>query len=269
MQKKGNFITLCSVSLTLTGFMLASPVYADLYWVCEVENRGVPGEPDGVKVGKHYYTTQACRMEVGERITLMDFSDGTMYVLDPKEKTYEAMIPQQMPEEMGKEEQELMKALVQGMTESVEVTPTRETKMISGYKCRKYTVVFMGVTSDYWLSKDVKGYEEFEKISESMARGLEKNPMMKQVNIAGMMGQLDGFPVKTVNRIPGSGSMTTTLRSIEVKRLSPVLFRIPSGYSQKEETVTVPAESRQLPQEMPEDVRNMLKKMMQRSGEMR
>lgn len=247
-------------------FILTPVVYADLYWEFETESKGVLGQADGVDIGKNYYTSRACRIELGDTITIMEFHKGTIYVLNTKDKTYEEMIPQEMPEDMDKDEQEFMKKMMEGMMKSVEITPTNETKRIGGYKCRKYNMTMMGVNNVYWLSKDVEGYEEFRTISENMAKGFEKNPMLKQTNIMGMMDKLDGFPVKMVNQMPGGGTITTTLKRIEKKSLSKNLFKIPKGYTLKEKDVSEQAGSPQMPDEMPEELKKMIQQMMEGPG---
>jgi hypothetical protein len=113
------------------------------------------------------------------------------------------------------------------------VTPTQETRQIAGYNCQKYLVSGMMMNSDYWLSKDVKGYEEVKEIGKKVSALFDENPMMKQMNIAGMMGQLDGFPVQTVMNIM-KGTSTTTLKKIEKKSLDKSLFSVPEGYTQEQ-----------------------------------
>jgi hypothetical protein len=74
--------------LILTLFVLTPRVYAGLAWECTIDSKGVPGEANGVQIGRYYYTLEACRMESGDTVTIMDFHEGTMYVLNTKDKTY-------------------------------------------------------------------------------------------------------------------------------------------------------------------------------------
>jgi hypothetical protein len=249
--------------LILALFVLTPRVYAGLAWECTIDSKGVPGEANGVQIGRYYYTLEACRMESGDTVTIMDFHEGTMYVLNTKDKTYQEMIPREMPDDMDKEEQELMKKMMEGMMESVEITPTNETKRISGYTCQKYNVTMMGINNEYWLSKDVKGYDEFKKISEQMAKGFEKNPMLRQMDISGMMKELDGFPVMTVNQMLGGGTMTTTLKHIDSKPLSKDLFEVPKGYALKQEDTGESVDPQQMPDEMTEELKKMMEQMME------
>ncbi|MFO7738565.1 MAG: DUF4412 domain-containing protein [Desulfatiglandaceae bacterium] len=254
--------------LGLLAFLMMTPqVSADLLWHSEIVSKGVPGEPDGTQIGKNYCTEEACRIESGDMVTIMDFQKGNMYILDPEEKTYTEMIPQDMGKDMDKEEQERMKQMTEGMMQGAEITPTNEKKRISGYTCRKYIMRMMGVNNEYWLSKDVEGYKEFKKINENMAKGFEKNPMLKGMNVMGMMKALDGFPVKTVNRMPFGGSITTTLTRIERTPLNKNLFEIPKGYTlKKQEEVSAPAGPQQMPADMPEELKKMMEQMMKKSG---
>jgi hypothetical protein len=120
---------------------------------------------------------------------------------------------------------------MQEMMNSIQVTSTDETKEIAGYTCTKYTLAMMGMTHDYWLSKEVEEYEELKAISTKMMMIFEKNPMLKQANIMGMMDQLDGFPIQMIINVMGGGTITTTLKKIEKMSLDKNLFNVPEGYT--------------------------------------
>jgi len=129
--------------------------------------------------------------------------------------------------------------------------------------------VYAGLSWESEIEKEGvpgEGYGEFRKISEHMARGFEKNPMLKQMNITGMMNKLDGFPVKTVNRIPGGRTNTTTLKRIERRSLSKDLFEVPRGYTVKQEDISEPIDPQQMPDEMPEELKKMIEQMMKETG---
>ena len=151
------------------------------------------------------------------RIIILEFHTMTMYQLNPKEKTYIKVTRTEMEQ------------MTEGMTEDTQVTPTNVTKKIAGYKCRKYKLTTMGVESEHWLSKDVKGYKEYRAINEKM---LKKNPKLRKMNIAGTWGK-EGFPVKTMRDMMGM-KMTSTLKKIEKKSLRKDLFKVPRGYQLKE-----------------------------------
>jgi hypothetical protein len=166
----------------------------------------------------------------------MNFDTKVMYQINPQAKTYQQINIAEMgkpPEMKGEKGQQMQQQMMKNMMGNIQVTPTQETRQIAGYNCQKYLVSGMMMNSDYWLSKDVKGYEEVKEIGKKVSALFDENPMMKQMNIAGMMGQLDGFPVQTVMNIM-KGTSTTTLKKIEKKSLDKSLFSVPEGYTQEQ-----------------------------------
>ena len=166
---------------------------------------------------KHYLTSYASRTEKKDHIMIIEFGSMMMYQLNPVNKTYTKLnMMSVMDDTMGE------------IAKDIQVTPTNETKKIAGYKCKKYNVTVMGVKSEHWLSKDVKGYKEYRAISKKMEKKFQKNPRLRQMNIAGISGK-EGFPVKIVITVMGM-TTTTTLKKIEKKSLSKNLFKVPGGY---------------------------------------
>lgn len=243
MKKAGLILNFLVVSVVL-GLVLSSVAMADLYWESDQETKGMPGHPDEVKIIKTYLSSYASRTEREGQITVMNFDTKVMYLINPKDKTYQRINMAEMgkmPEMKGdkgqmQQQQQMMKSMMGNM----QVTPTDETRQIAGYNCRKYLVSGMMMKSDYWLSKDVKGYEEVKEIGKKVSAIFDENPMMKQMNIAGMMGQLDGFPVQTVMNIM-NGTTTTTLKNIEEKSLDKSLFTVPEGYAQTQSKMPMTA----------------------------
>lgn len=232
MKKGGLMLNLLLFSVIL-GLMTSSAAMADLYWESDQETKGMPGRPDETKVIKTYLTAYASRTEREGQITIMNFDTKIMYHINPKAKTYQQINMAEMgkPPEMKGEKGQMQQQMMKNMMGNIQVTPTQETRQIAGYNCQKYLVSGMMMNSDYWLSKDVKGYEEIKEIGKKIAGVFDENPMMKQMNIAGMMGQLDGFPVQMVMNIM-KGTSTTTLKKIEKKSLDKSLFSVPEGYTQ-------------------------------------
>ena len=217
--------------------LLFIPSYAfcDIYWVSEQTTQGVPGQPDGVKMIKSYVTSYASRVESGREVTIMDLKEEVMYVLDPQKRTYSKMDMKEIgglpaeAAEMSAEERAMMQNMMKKMAGSMQVTPTNETKKISGYECKKVLVSIMGMSSEYWVSKDVEGYDDLEKMGSKMAQIAEKNPMLQNINVAGMVEKIDGFPVQMVMNVMG-GKMVTTLKEMEKRSLDKKLFTVPKGY---------------------------------------
>ena len=214
--------------------ILSSMAYGDLYWESVVTSAGGPKNlpqnlPKQVRekilaqfkgkmeTVKHYLASRASRTEQKNHIIIIDFGTMVMYQLNPANKTYAKINMMSMMDDKMKE-----------IAKDIQVTPTNETKKIAGYKCKKYNVTVMGVTSEHWLSKKVKGYKEFRKLSKKMKKSFKKNPRLRQMSMGGISSE-DGFPVKTVTTVMGM-TTTTMLKKIEKKSLSKNLFKVPKGY---------------------------------------
>ena len=216
-------------------YLLFAPVaYGDLYWESTVETSGAPegmlkNMPKQVRdqmadqfkpkteTVKNYLTSFAIRSEHKENIMIINYDTMTMYQIDPAKKTYTKVNLLTFMEQMG-----------QGMSEDMEITPTNETKKIAGYQCAKYIVTAMGIQTEHWVSKDVKGYKEYKAVTEKMEKKLKKGPSMERIGMSGIPSK-EGFPVRTSTDMMGVKS-TTTLKTIQKKSLSKNLFKIPEGY---------------------------------------
>jgi len=237
--------------------MVFSPVaYGDLYWESVVVRggslKGLPeglpkgfpkGMPEGLPKGlsrdlpkppprpgmshsgsgpetiKNYLTAYGSRIETKEDITIILFDDMTIYQLDPSTGTYIKIKMSEMEKSMGP---------MAKMSEDAKITATGEIKTIKGFKCEKYIMTFMGVENVQWLSKDVTGYAEYEKIGKKVMRD---SPQFRKMGLSGGLSG-KGFPVKMESGVMGM-TTTTTLRKIEKTSLSKDLFKVPEGYVQK------------------------------------
>ncbi|RTZ99852.1 MAG: hypothetical protein DSY90_00090 [Deltaproteobacteria bacterium] len=206
---------------------------AGIYFESTQVSQGVPGQTDGPQTVRNYLTEHASRAETADRIIITNYDTGVMYQIDPQAKTYREinLAGMGMPK-MEAKESEALQGMLKKMMGRLTVVPTGETKEIAGYPCRKYLVKIMMMHSEYWVSKKVPGYAELMTIGKKVAGLFNRNPMLKQMNIAAMMTDLDGFPVKTVTSMM-NGQTTTTLTKIEQKALAENLFQIPAGYQKK------------------------------------
>jgi hypothetical protein len=209
----------------------AAAARADLYFENENVTRGVARQKDGTTIQKNYFSSTAMRVEPGDgKIIIVDYDSMTMCSLDPGSKTYSELnlndIPG-LPPGASAADREKMMQFMGGL--EMRVTPTDETKVIEGYQCRKYLLNMMMLRGVYWVSKDVKGYRELRALGTRMMSISEKNPMFRQMNVAGMIDKLDGFPVRTENSLMG-GTVVSTLKRVEQKDLDPALFKVPKDY---------------------------------------
>jgi hypothetical protein len=231
MRVRWAFYLLLVISMTV---LLAPAAQADVYWESEMVSKGLPGQQDGTTIEKYYFTPNRSRFELGNgSIMITNLDTMTMYNVDPGTGTYMEMKMDElaMPENLQGIDPEAFQLMMEAMGQGVRVTETNEAKTINGYKCRKYNVSFMGMNSDYWASKDVKAYAEMREIASNAAKGLEKSPMLRQLNVMDIMNKIDGFPVQIVMRIMG-GETVSTLRKVEQRELPADLFRVPEGYRQ-------------------------------------
>jgi len=209
---------------------------ADLYFETEQVTRGIPGQADGSAILKQYLTMDGSRSDVPDGVTIVDFNKKLIYQLDPAAKTYTrsdissfSAIPGMGGDAESGEQNQMVKAMIESMANSIKVTPTDEYREIAGYKCRKFLVTIMMAASEYWASKDFKGYDELMAIGEKASAVFADNLMMKQMNILGLMKEVDGFPVQTVTQVMG-GTVVSTLKTMQQKPLSKSLFQVPEGY---------------------------------------
>ncbi|MBT3257594.1 MAG: DUF4412 domain-containing protein [Deltaproteobacteria bacterium] len=180
---------------------------------------GMTRSGSGPETIKNYLTSYGSRIETKDDITIILFDDMTIYQLDPSTGTYIKIKMSEMEESMGP---------MAKMSEDAKIMATGETKTIKGFKCEKYIMTFMGVENVQWLSKDVTGYDEYEKISKKVMRN---SPQFRKMGLSGSLSG-KGFPVKMESGVMGM-TTTTTLQKIEKTSLSKDLFKVPAGYVQK------------------------------------
>jgi len=218
--------------------LLSLPVRADMYWESEQVTENMPGQQNSTQLVKNYLSEDASRTEAGGKVSIITYDDMTMYQLNPEEKTYVKVDMKKLgmpPDAENMDPQKLAQAqaMIKEMFGKMKVVPTDETKTIAGYLCKRYNVELMMMQSEYWTSKDVKGYGEIATVSKKMQKAFQDNPVLKNMDVLGMMDSLDGFPVQIVSKMMG-GTSTTTLKKIETKRLSKDLFEVPKDYKQVE-----------------------------------
>ena len=229
------------ISAGLLLFFACGSCWADLYVESEQVNRGVPGQAEGSAMLKQYLSADATMTDLGDRIIIMDLKEKMFYEMDKATKTYKKNSIEKMglsaitgedTEEV--ENNPMVQAMLKTLSQSFKITPTSETKTVAGYPCRKYLVSVMMANSEYWVTNKFKGYDELKTIGQKTGKLLANNPTMKQMNVAGMIQELDGLPVQTITEIMG-GTVTTTVKKIEQKKLDASLFKVPSGYQPAKE----------------------------------
>lgn len=205
--------------------LCASNALADLHWISSQETKGVPDQPDETVIVNSYLKNNVMRIEEEELIIIIDYNTMMMYQLNTVDKTYSKM---DLNEMHGISSEELK--IMQAMMGNVKLAATDEEKTIAGYKCKKYIVSFMITSNEYWVSKEVKGYEEFRSLGKIMAEKVKNNPLLKMTDFAAILSEMDGFPVQMIVSAMGT-SIINTLTSIEQKTLPQTLFQVPADYT--------------------------------------
>ncbi len=225
---------LCLGIMALFTGLCAPSANADLYWETENVSTNFPNQPDGTSILKYYFTPNASRVELSNtKLIIVDYNAMRLYSLDAKAKTFTELNLTELPGLPGVAAADNKKmAEIMGAVMGTQVTRTDELKTIAGYKCRKYNVRIAIMDGEYWVSKDVRGYRELKALGAKVGAIAERNPMLRQIDIPGMVEKLGGFPVYTVNHIMG-GTVASTLKKIEQKSLDPALFTVPKDYAMK------------------------------------
>jgi hypothetical protein len=224
--------------MALFAGLCAPSASADLYWETENVFTNFPGQPDGTSILKYYFTSRALRVQLDDtKVFIVDYNAMQLHSLDTKAKTFTELNLSELPGLPGVAAADNKKvAEIMGAVMGTQVTPANESKTIAGYKCRKYNVRIAVMDVEYWVSKDVRGYRELKALGAKVGSVAERNPMLKwwltQIDIAGMVEKLGGFPVYTVVHAMG-GTVASTLKKVEQKPLDPALFIVPKDYAMK------------------------------------
>jgi hypothetical protein len=224
------------IPIILLFFCLTNPCAAGLYFESEQVSRGVPGRPDGTAVLKQYFTADIAKLDLGDRITIMNFKEGVYHELLKASRTFTTGPLHRMGlesvgiETLGLEQNALVNVLMQAVAQNATVTPTREVQNIGGYSCRKFLVRVLMTEAAYWTTRQIDGYAEIKALADRSAASFEANPLLQRLNILGLIRELDGYPVMTTTYIMG-GSITNMLTKAERRKLDPEEFKVPAEYT--------------------------------------
>jgi Domain of unknown function (DUF4412) len=205
---------------------------ADFYWESQVTSSGMPGGQDKDEITKTYMKDGAMRTESSDGIMIMDMENGLIYQIDNVKKTYSELNLATMFSG-DSEAQQFMANMMKSMAEDIKIEKMDETKKISGYKCTKYVVTIMGMQSEQWVTKDVKGYTELQKSSKKYLEKFKDNPMVKNMIGNPAFDKVDGFPIQTVSQMGNIKTMSTVTK-IEKKSFGDKLLKPPAGYTKVE-----------------------------------
>ena len=160
-----------------------------------------------------------------------------------------AQLADMPPEQRAMVEQMMQGQMSEVMGSAAEAIPTRVEQTGSGSwqsgSCTEYDV-FEGDEKTQQICaaalSEVEGADEAMAAFKNMAKFM--NSLAKSMpgplgasmaeNPMGLIDQIDGFPVRTVDYVDGQVSAETTLSSAADSDLDPSLFAIPEGYTQQD-----------------------------------
>lgn len=226
-----------SFGVTIVILLASVPALAGLYWEAVVETGGMPaGLPKNLpkeviaqmsagkkETVKHYLSEDGYRMENSDGVMIVDYKEMTLYQIHPHKQTYMRMDLEKMAADPS------TRNLAAEMRQEFKVTPTDETRNVSGFPCRKYKVAMSMGEGEYWVSKEVPGYAYFKGLSQKMMAAHKNNPMMQQM---AALENIDGFLIRSVMGVMGVETTSTVTRIME-KEVPASLFKVPAGYNEE------------------------------------
>ncbi len=184
-------------------------------------------------VVKIWFNPQMLRTDSGNSITVINYKDNTVLIVNKTRKTY-SIIPMEKFKQMTGMIIKMLKQFSKGKNLGIKVKVTNEKRVIDGYKCYKVITDIYGMKSESWITKDInipkdlfiKSYEMM--LPEEELKTLLNDPEFKKI---------DGFPVEStqISNFMGQSSTTKT-KLIRFKKMSipNSVFKVDlTGYQKK------------------------------------
>ncbi len=235
-MKKNKTLLMLVLGLSLSLFVVV-PALGGYYIEMKVETKGMPqGLPEGIpqemldmmkqdktEITKTYLTENYLKNESPDSSMILDFNNLKAYQIDPSTKTYTIHDLKQLSEQMG---------AMAGSDMKINIRSTDEKKEIAGYDSRKYIQETAMGESVVWASKEVPHYSRIKDLYRKISDKLGEVPFFQQMNMAGQMDKMEGWPVKSISNIMGVNTVST-LHKIEEKKFSDDQFQVPEGYTEQ------------------------------------
>ena len=250
---KKQFITKSSLLMILV-ITLTTALHGDIYMKQKHHTDAVSmmgqNQPAQDTIEEVWLTDSGFRNNSKDNAMIMMFNKQKMIMIDHKEKSY-AEMPMNLNEMMSEAakgegaddeemegQQEMMQNMMQGMMKvEVSVQPTNESKVIHGWKCKKYIMTmntFMGENnSEIWATEDLKiDPKLYAKFSTALSSA---NPAMKDMAGTMMeeMKKIKGVQVLNISSqkiMNQNVSSSTELLEFKTGNAPGDLFQIPAGY---------------------------------------
>jgi hypothetical protein len=197
---------------------------------------------------KMYYMPKMAKVvdENNQHVAIIRLDREMLYSIEPAKKEYSEMTFAELEKEMQKASAKMadMQKQMQGMPPEqramvekmlgnatdktpVTVTPGSETRTISGFSCKKYTLQRGEKTVvTVWATKDITGYEAIRKDWDQVQKRLMAMVPGGARGIAEAMANVPGFAIETSME----GGMKNVVTKFEKRSVPTSEFEVPAGY---------------------------------------
>jgi len=257
-----------SVILLTTILSAAQPAMADLKIVSEVRSSGNfgMGGPGAAPSGRtmiqtSYFKGDKFRQESETHVTIFDCATSTIYLINPKDKTYSTMDLQKIMDMAGSN------PMMAGMKfeTTAEVMPTTHTEIIAGRKAQEYLYTVsmkitregmdssmmpaMKMSGEEWVTSSLAFPAKCKRMQQFARQmpGMMGNSMKA---LADKMSVIKGYPLRnTISMSMGGGpsqmprkpiTTVTEVKSIVEVPLPNSLFVVPADYKKTESPMMGP-----------------------------
>ena len=188
----------CLVLVIALAVVAVLPVGADTKIVRKTVSSGASmmGKGGSEKLDTTWFSKNKFAQDDGQSGMILNMDDKKMYMIDHGSKTFNVLsLPIDFKTLVSPEMAPMLEGMMSQMKMDVTITPTDETKEISGYSTTKYLMEVgmpMGkMSQELWVTKEFEfDLEDYKKMALEMA---SVQPMFREA-VEKMM-QIDGFPV--------------------------------------------------------------------------
>jgi hypothetical protein len=176
------------------------------------------------------------RRDEGDTTSILRLDRNKLYVVRHADKTYSVLtLPVDFVRLMPKGSEQAGAVWAQQMKLTVQSQPTNETRTVGTWNARKVKMDItnatgMKIASSLWVSKDVPGWTELNRLAATLA-ALQPG----SAAWVSALEQLEGFPVLREERVEAMGAHFGTreeLVTVETRDASATTYEPPAGYKE-------------------------------------
>jgi len=219
-------------------------------WAYSKESSTLQDSGTGREIITYAVSSQIFSITKGNETVFIDYEQLRLYRYRKSEnscKSFPLNNPAQtVQESTGREEIALQR--MSKLLGSFKVIATDERRKIKNYKCLKKHILFASDLSfsqmvispvikqfgqdftesmvTYWVTRDIDGFETLLKIARRHKEIYKANPLLRQIDIVGLVEVLEGVPVKIKKKIQ-KDTEEYTLLSVERTSEKDEVFNLP------------------------------------------